>query len=188
MVICSGGKPEWLESWLKTPFYGGRKCKTHMNQYNTIFCAVCMGSPVCETCWQKHHSKLHQGHVVLQVCSCSGRAAIDIQEMKKYMDASGIQVYKINGKDIFFLNPIPKRAKDHHHHDPKCQTCKRKIKDSNYLFCSIACKNYMSTMEYKMEILEEQPTRKRKSTGDCSSVGSMRKRSRKSIPSRAPFW
>ncbi|KAK4426326.1 hypothetical protein Salat_1401100 [Sesamum alatum] len=156
MVNCSGGKPEWLESWLKTPFYGGQKCKKHINQYNTISCAVCMGSPVCETCWKYHHSKLHHGHVVLQVCSSSRRAAIDIQEIKKYMDASGIQVYKINGKDIFFLNPSGEKN--------------------------------VSTTINNMEIVEEQPTRKRKSTGDCSSGGFMRKRSRKSIPSRAPFW
>ncbi|XP_011087027.1 uncharacterized protein At3g50808 [Sesamum indicum] len=120
------------------------------------------------------------------------RAAIDIQEIRKYIDVSGIQLYKINGKDIVFLNPNSDGSQDHHVHDPKCQICRRRIKESNYLFCSIACKNYKS-VEYKMEIGEQQPMRKRKrkstaGEGECSSARSMRKRSRKGIPRRAPFW
>ncbi|KAL0407285.1 UNVERIFIED_CONTAM: hypothetical protein Slati_4042400 [Sesamum latifolium] len=185
MVMCSGGNPEWLESWLQTPFYVGEKCETHILKYNTIFCAVCMGSPICDTCWRWQHSKLHQGHLILQVCSSSGRAAIDIQEIRKYIDVSGIQVYKINGKDILFLNPNWHGSQDHHEHGPKCQTCRRRIKDSNYHFCSIACKNYKS-VEYKMEI-GKMKSRAGGGEGECSSGRSMRKRSRKGIPRRAPF-
>ncbi|KAL0430335.1 UNVERIFIED_CONTAM: hypothetical protein Sradi_0659500 [Sesamum radiatum] len=207
MWSSSGEKPAWLESWLRIPFYRGEKCEKHTHQYNTVFCAICMGSPVCETCWKCHHSKLHQGHISLQVCSASRRAAIEIKTFKKHMDASDIQVYKINGKDIFYLKPCGEGVvkdhhrdhhQDHHHHhthDPKCQTCRKKLKDSNYLFCSIDCKNMMmgnSSMISSTEQQQLQPMGKRKSRADtkeCSSLArSMRKRSRKGIPSRAPFW
>ncbi|KAL0283490.1 UNVERIFIED_CONTAM: hypothetical protein Sangu_2887200 [Sesamum angustifolium] len=172
MVVCSGRNPElWLESWLHTPFYDGEKCETHILKYNTIFCAVCMGSPVCETCWKCRHSKLHQGHLTLQVCSSSGRAAIDIQEIRKYIDVSGIQLYKINDKDIVFLKPNRDGLKIIMHMFP-----------SNY-----------KNVERKIEIGEQRPMRKRrrKSTageGECSSGRAMRKRSRKGTPGRAPFW
>ncbi|KAK4409759.1 hypothetical protein Sango_0048900 [Sesamum angolense] len=141
-VSSTGGMPAWLEPWLSIPFYKGERCKKHVHQYNTIFCAVCMGSPVCETCWKRQHSRLHHGHISLQVCSASRRAAIEIKKFKKHMDASDIQVYKINGKDIFYLKPCREGVHENHNtHDPKCQTCAKKLKDSNCLFCSIACKH-----------------------------------------------
>ncbi|KAK4421315.1 hypothetical protein Salat_2082000 [Sesamum alatum] len=170
MVMSSEANPKWLDSWLDLPFYGGAKCGTHIHKYKTIFCAVCMESAVCETCWKYHHSKNHHGHV----CSCTGRAAVDIKEIKKYMDASGIQLYKINGKDIVFLNPHWDGAQDHHGHDPKCQICKRRIKDSNYLYCSITCKARWVVVGAFIPTVKEQAMR------------SMRKRSRKGIPRRAP--
>ncbi|KAL0424571.1 UNVERIFIED_CONTAM: hypothetical protein Sradi_0991900 [Sesamum radiatum] len=206
MCSSTGGMPAWLEPWLSIPFYKGERCKKHVHQYNTIFCAVCMGSPVCETCWRRQHSRLHHGHISLQVCSASRRAAIEIKKFKKHMDASDIQVYKINGKDIFYLKPCREGVHENHNtHDPKCQTCAKKLKDSNCLFCSIACKSMMgnsSMMINSTEIaaVEQQPQpmrkRKRKSTTagteECSLLGrstmNMRKRSRKGIPSRAPFW
>ncbi|KAL0328800.1 UNVERIFIED_CONTAM: hypothetical protein Scaly_2312600 [Sesamum calycinum] len=125
-----------------------------------------------------------------KVCSSSGRAAIDIQEIRKYIDVSGIQLYKINDKDIVFLKPNRDGSQDHHAHVPKCQTCRRRIKESNSLFCSIACKR-----KRKIEIGEQRPMRKRKrkrkstaGEGECSSGRAMRKRSRKGTPGRAPFW
>ncbi|KAL0430343.1 UNVERIFIED_CONTAM: hypothetical protein Sradi_0660300 [Sesamum radiatum] len=189
MWSSSGEKPAWLESWLRIPFYRGEKCEKHTHQYNTVFCAICMGSLVCETCWKCHHSKLHQGHISLQVCSASRRAAIEIKTFKKHMDASDIQVYKINGKDIFYLKPcgegvVKDHHRDHHHHthDPKCQTCRKSSRIPTISFALLIA----STEQ------QQQPMGKRKSRADteeCSSLArSMRKRSRKGIPSRAPFW
>ncbi|KAI3462795.1 hypothetical protein Pfo_019458 [Paulownia fortunei] len=190
LMIRKKPSPEWLVPWLQTPFYG-EKCRKHVKQHRTVYCGVCMGEPVCETCW-KDRSKEHQDHhPVLHVRIASERAAIETEDIRKFWDVSYIQQYIINHKNILHLNPKLNGAREAKH-NPKCETCKRKLKDSNCSFCSITCK-FMSK-EWDMQIEEtqespdsnsKQPTPKRKST-ECYWF-SIRKKSRKGISRRAPL-
>ncbi|GER30658.1 PLATZ transcription factor family protein, partial [Striga asiatica] len=155
----------------------------------------------------------------IKVRRASERTAIEVCKIKGLLDISGIQVYSINGKEILHLDPEKKKE---HYRDPNCKACKRKLMDSKYCFCSIACKYYHllddpqtietsadeiyfrnnsseTTIEARADEIylinnnSETMTEARsdeiylRNNTVISEARSMRKRSRKRIPTRAPF-
>ncbi|KAK4386678.1 hypothetical protein Sango_2538400 [Sesamum angolense] len=188
MVVCSGRNPEIMARVVAPdPVLRRRKMRDAHPQVQHHILRRLHGEPCLRDLLEMPALQTPPGP-----SHSPRRAAIDIQEKRKYIDVSGIQLYKINDKDIVFLKPNRDGSQDHHAHVPKCQTCRRRIKSLNSLFCSIACKNYKN-VERKIEIGEQRPMRKRKrkstaGEGECSSGRAMRKRSRKGTPRRAPFW
>lgn len=63
--------------------------------------------------------------------------------MSKYMDISGIHIYKINTNHIVYVN---QRRRDDNHRfrnnvERKCQVCEWELDtNSSALFCSVQCK------------------------------------------------
>ncbi|KZV49746.1 hypothetical protein F511_24207 [Dorcoceras hygrometricum] len=129
--------PPWLRDCIETRFYDER-CEKHARKYKIIYCGTCRGSLVCEICWKD--STEHHGHDYLQVYIASWRTSISIGDISQFCDASNIQLYKINSKKVVYLNPNTKGREEKKDGTPKCLNCQRKLIESHYRFCSIACK------------------------------------------------
>ncbi|PIN08956.1 hypothetical protein CDL12_07714 [Handroanthus impetiginosus] len=181
--------PAWLFTWLQIPFYE-EKCHVHIHKYNTIFCGVCMKEPVCEICW-KEESMEHQDHIFLQVRAASRRTAIEMKDIKKLLDISYIQHYKVNSKDILYLRPNFEGGGEQKQ-NPKCEICKRKLITHDYKFCSIICK--FKSLGYSIEKMKSVDSKSTHSTATdestmnilCSSKR-IKINHRKGIPRRAPL-
>ncbi|KZV49747.1 hypothetical protein F511_24208 [Dorcoceras hygrometricum] len=123
--------PPWLRDCIETRFYDKRYEK-HAGKYKTIYCGTCMGSLVCEICWKDSTKPL--------IIVSSWRTSISIGDISRFCDASNIQLYKINSKKVVYLNPNAKGREEKKDGTPKCLNCQRKLIESHYRFCSIACK------------------------------------------------
>ncbi|XP_075492595.1 protein RGF1 INDUCIBLE TRANSCRIPTION FACTOR 1-like [Primulina tabacum] len=137
MAVDSLESPSWLKDCMQIRFYEER-CEKHTRKYKTIYCRSCNGTLECEICWKD--STKHHGHEFLQVYIASWRTSVEIGDINRVWDASNIQVYKINYKQVVYLNPNQKGREEKNEQTPKCQSCRRKLMGSEYRFCSIACK------------------------------------------------
>ncbi|KZV52749.1 hypothetical protein F511_43329 [Dorcoceras hygrometricum] len=129
--------PTWLRDCIETRFYD-KRCEKHAGKYKTIYCGTCRGTLACEICWKD--STEHHDHDYLQVYTASWRTSISIGDISRFCDASNIQLYKINSKKVVYLNPNAKGREEKKDGTPKCLNCQRKLIESHYRFCSIACK------------------------------------------------
>ncbi|KAL2453537.1 PLATZ transcription factor family protein [Abeliophyllum distichum] len=199
--------PRWLKPLLKIKFYSTGPCQSHGKKYyETFFCYQCMGKPLCEICW--NDSQEHRlGHPLLKVYRASRRAALLISDISKFLDISDIQPFIINRAQILYLNSDVDKENHRPNKGHYCDICFRQIKNPKYKLCSIGCK--IKSNKHNIELYDEKyNTKKRKIFLDSSrdvplrasnEVGLKennpseeakceRKRSRKGIPLRAPFF
>ncbi|KAL2551230.1 PLATZ transcription factor family protein [Forsythia ovata] len=212
MVVMEKKKlmvPRWLEPLLKIKFYYEGPCQLHRKKYyETFFCYECMGKPLCEICWSS--SEEHRlGHPLLKVYRASKRAALLISDISKFLDISDIQPFVINNSQILYLNSDVKKENHRPNKGHYCDTCFRQIKNPKYKLCSIGCK--IKSNKNNIELYDEKyNSKKRKKILDSSrdvpltlrasneveirennpseEAKCERKRSRKGIPLRSPFF
>ncbi|XP_057768467.1 uncharacterized protein LOC130988601 [Salvia miltiorrhiza] len=181
---------QWLKAWLDKPFYAAEKCTRHTKHYNTVFCVTCLGDPFCEYCWKDSNLHNHDHHQILHVRRASERTSVEVEDIKKFLDISKIQVYCINKKSIVFLKPHEEGAPDASQ-KPYCHTCHRRLIKSyqfkEYKFCSIACKVGINKLDMKIEQQPSPPLSMMINNDQRRHFISQRKRSRKGIPHRAPL-
>ncbi|KAJ7533946.1 hypothetical protein O6H91_13G072300 [Diphasiastrum complanatum] len=133
MSIIKEG-PEWLTPFLSAQYFS--HCASHAQgrRENTRFCIDCQQGPLCATAIESKHV----AHNTLQIRKASRMNVVKLNEVKKYIDVSNIQVYTINGATIIFLHARPHlqlaRACSSY-----CEVCGRNIVDP-VRFCSIGCK------------------------------------------------
>ncbi|XWS43141.1 hypothetical protein CRYUN_Cryun16bG0077000 [Craigia yunnanensis] len=185
----------WLRPLLQTEFY--RLCECKSTKQCSFYCTDCMGSPFCEDCYNHPHK--HQGHQSLRVYKSSSRAGIRIGGIKNLLDVSDIQTYICNSAKIVYINR--KRRQEHENRinnnngrmGDKCQVCGYELQCSASKFCSIECK-VNSEVDVKEETNNEDvdPTSTAHPTCQEPEIKtkpkSYRKRKRKGIPRRAPFF
>ncbi|GMI65984.1 ABA-INDUCED expression 1 [Hibiscus trionum] len=153
-------KPNWLMPLVDSP------CETHASKY-VFFCLDCMGSVLCEECLR---SKEHPSHQILQVYKASHQVVIKTNGLHKLMDISCIQPYINNDTKVLYINQ--RRQKDAQPNSIiKCQTCGwQLLPGAASRFCSIECKINDEGIQ-----IEKTPH-------------SYRRKSRKGVPRRSPFF
>ncbi|XP_057442016.1 uncharacterized protein At3g50808-like [Lotus japonicus] len=131
--------------------------------------------------------------------------------MEKHIDCSEIQPYKCNKRLVISLCPLPHTGRSSND-EASCNTCSRRLTEPYlYRYCSISCKAIAVSkkpddsippfMSIKEEEASEPPNLlevKKEETSEPSHLPeekkeefpepSMRKRKRKGIPHRAPFF
>ncbi|KAL3643824.1 hypothetical protein CASFOL_011756 [Castilleja foliolosa] len=180
MAIGGDILPVWLLHWLKVPFYE-EKCSNHDSKYMTIYCSTCMVPPSCELCWKTDKNEHHLHCQILRVLRASERTAIKLSDIQQFWDASQIQIYSINSKPILHLMPnLNAHGESSTIAISRCHTCHRKLMDSIFCFCSIACKvnSIIDNRTVQMQI-EDIP--------DLGNEPGISRSRRKGIPQRAPL-
>ncbi|KAJ4767289.1 PLATZ transcription factor family protein [Rhynchospora pubera] len=171
--------------------------------------------PLCPRCVTEHARKGGK-HRLLQIRHYVHSDVVRVNDITKLLDIAKIQQYTANGAKVVHLNP--KSSKPYPEGVPRsyidgapCIICARAISKFS-LFCSIACKvNDNNDNEsafnaeeseadcddyYKREVgvkcssteKEESSSGPKKDNANCSCITSYRKKSRKSIPLRSPFF
>ncbi|GFP87470.1 hypothetical protein PHJA_000890700, partial [Phtheirospermum japonicum] len=157
--------PNWVNSFLEKAFF--EKCLSHDLQKNELnrYCITCDASicKYCITCGG------HKNHSILTIYRHVYQNVVPLTEMEIHIDCDIIQPYKCNKKWVVSLNPLPHNGSGSLiEGDGACNVCKRKLTDPDrFRFCSIKCK----------DAADQQPENPSK-----------RKRSRKGVPHRAPFF
>ncbi|XP_073152739.1 uncharacterized protein [Henckelia pumila] len=102
--------------------------------------------------WLKHciETKFYEERCERHVYIASWRASFEIGDLSQFWDASDIQVYRINFKQVVYLNPNEKGRVETNERTPKCGSCKRKLIESQYKFCSVACKMRSTVFSYRV--------------------------------------
>ncbi|KAG9440853.1 hypothetical protein H6P81_021018 [Aristolochia fimbriata] len=130
VVVQSDLAPQWLWRLLFTDLY--TSCPWHRHPRRR-FCMTCLGEALCDFCTRTHPPH----HPILEVHKVSGSASLRIDDVKKLMDVSNIHPFVINHHRVVRLHRelVKKPVKGH-----CCFNCSKTLHDSNYQFCSIACK------------------------------------------------
>lgn len=172
----SGNYPPWLSPLLNTDFYEPHNhCEAHNNQYCTRFCKNCRSKPLCELCWKVSS---HEDHQLLQIFKVSEKASVRKVDIEKEVDITDIQPYIINSHKVMLLKP-----KEGNGGNPKCFSCQGRIKDEEYIYCSIACKVRSKRINFLCngKIVKEDKA-------ECLAPSySLRRRPRKGTPRRSPL-
>ncbi|KAI4381675.1 hypothetical protein MLD38_007730 [Melastoma candidum] len=188
--------PSWLLSLVRLGrFY--RICEFHGSNFCNIYCMNCMGLAFCPRCKNDHTGS----HDILTAYKASGAATLRTRDLKLIWDISDICVYVINSHQIVF---IQKKGGPGHtgpsNSNDRCQNCLYHIKPQ-CSYCSIECKVEDIIAKKKREENANQGGKRKpceeadadsKADVECKEVSpapkSYRKRPRKGIPHRAPFF
>ncbi|KAJ1686839.1 hypothetical protein LUZ63_018229 [Rhynchospora breviuscula] len=215
MELGKAPLPNWLQPLLAAKFF--ERCERHINERkNEInhFCMKCT-HPLCPRCVTEHTRKGGK-HRLLQIRHYVHSDVVRVNDITKLLDIAKIQQYTANGAKVVHLNP--KSSKPYPEGVPRsyidgapCIICARAISKFS-LFCSIACKvNDNNDNEsvfdtegnevdcddgYKLEVgakrcstqKEESSSGSEKGNANCSHITSYRKKNRKGIPVRSPFF
>ncbi|KAK6117913.1 hypothetical protein DH2020_048318 [Rehmannia glutinosa] len=187
-VFQSQSFPKWVGSFLEKAFF--EKCPSHDLQKNELnrYCITCDAS-ICRYCIT---SGCHNNHKILIIYRYIYQNVVPLKEMAIHIDCDKIQPYKSNKKQVVSLTPLRHSGSGSLIEcAATCNSCKRKLTDPDrFRFCSIACKDEVvqpnqskcegafqhteGTSQQKDKIEQPNPSR--------------RKRSRKGVPHRAPFF
>ncbi|GER49964.1 PLATZ transcription factor family protein [Striga asiatica] len=180
--------PKWIESFLGKTFF--EKCPSHNLGKNELnrYCITCDES-FCRHCITYGY---HKGHDILPINRYTYQNAVPLNEMEVHIDCQNIQVYKCNSKPVLCLNTI-------RHSDSglladgkgKCHVCERKLTNlDRFQFCSIACKIKYVNIYFSVQIQAVTEPIHFLALLDVEEPinPSKRKRSRKGVPTRAPFF
>ncbi|KAI4313671.1 hypothetical protein L6164_026630 [Bauhinia variegata] len=164
-ILSKENNTDWLYTLLHSSF---RKCKDHRDLKNSeknVFCIDC----TLRLC--RHCKEAHSLHRTLQIYRYVYQDVIRLSDLQKHFDCSKIQTYISNNERIIHLNPRPalhdtnpsKRSK-YGDRSPEsqfkvtklltrsksggaCEECGRNLQDERNLFCSIACKISVVSVE-----------------------------------------
>ncbi|XP_021281863.1 uncharacterized protein At3g50808-like [Herrania umbratica] len=181
----------WLKPLLQTEFYGSCECKS--SKQCNFYCRDCMGSPFCENC--NTNPRKHEGHGSLQVYKSSSRPGIKIRGIKDLMDVSDIQPYVCNSSKLVYIHRKRRQeheSRTHGRKGDKCEACGYELQCSTSKFCSIECK-VNGEMAVEEETSNEEVHATSTTRPTCQPLAqaepnSFRKRKRKGIPQRSPFF
>ncbi|WJX47965.1 hypothetical protein P8452_34596 [Trifolium repens] len=191
-------KPMWFDAFLKENFF--ESCSTHPLRKNELnkYCIDC-NMLICQHCVS---SGLHRHHKVLKVHRHLCKEVISLRAIEKYIDCSQIQIHKRNRRPVISLNPLQFDELGSNDQE-SCQVCNRRLNIPElYRYCSIYCKvesvskkseleNTVSTTPVEsssVPSIQSPPPPPPQGTLEGTSVFSFRKRKRKGIPQRAPFY
>ncbi|KAF7089314.1 hypothetical protein CFC21_092311 [Triticum aestivum] len=208
-AAAEGRTPAWLGPLLGAEFY--KPCATHPYQVKNEcnhYCLDCAGVDDAICCTQCVSA--HRNHHIVQIRKSSYHEVIQLAELKAVADVSQVQTYVINYDRVVFLNRRPQAPQD----GVKCigpagacLECGWGLVDTNFLFCSLSCKLDGMVSDPNITFIVD-PRRNREDPGleteeDDEDEGddglpgssnrppgwiSYRRRPRKGIPERAPFY
>ncbi|CAA0826849.1 PLATZ transcription factor family protein [Striga hermonthica] len=153
------------------------------NEHNR-YCITC-DAPICRYCISCGG---HKSHEILTIYRHVYQNVVPLSEMETHMDCQTIQPYKCNKKWVVSLTPLPHNGSGSLiEGDGACNVCKRKLTDSDrFRFCSISCKvQAISGVRRGQHGVGTSQVRDGREQADNPSK---RKRSRKGVPHRAPFF
>nr|XP_029150689.1 uncharacterized protein LOC114925755 [Arachis hypogaea] len=104
MKSTSAMVPSWLENLLSTRFFS--LCNVHKKQSRNeckMFCLDCNNEAYCAHCIAYSHEK----HRVVQIRRSSYHDVVRVKEIENALNITGIQTYRINGYQVFFLITRP---------------------------------------------------------------------------------
>ncbi|KAI4325501.1 hypothetical protein MLD38_030892 [Melastoma candidum] len=182
---CEESSPTWLRRLKLGRFY--RYCESHHSEVCNFYCLRCMGLAICPKCKNQHDQCGRK--MILTAYKASGEATLRTEDVESIWDISDICLYIINRKHILF---IQRKGRDGRrglsHGEGRCRNCSYRIRSPSK-YCSIEC---------KVDMIQRSPateTEERKSAeetgagvGESGAEKSYRKRPRKGIPRRAPFF
>ncbi|KAI4978323.1 hypothetical protein ZWY2020_014877 [Hordeum vulgare] len=199
--------PAWLEPLLGAEFF--KPCADHpylvKNECNH-YCLDCAGEDdavCCTLC-----VSAHRNHRVVQIRKSSYREVIRVAELKAVADVSLVQTYVINYDRVVFLNRRPQAPQ----HGVKCvgpagacRECGRGLVDANFRFCSLGCKLDGMVFDANLTFMVHPRCNRENSGSNTEEEGeedgdpsgpsdpppgwiSYRRRPRKGVPERAPFF
>ncbi|KAL1345518.1 hypothetical protein AAHE18_08G123100 [Arachis hypogaea] len=137
--------PSWLENLLSTRFFS--LCNVHKKQSRNeckMFCLDCNNEAYCAHCIAYSHEK----HRVVQIRRSSYHDVVRVKEIENALNITGIQTYRINGYQVFFLitrpiNPNNKSVISDrvsvNKNNTNCVICTRNLVEP-FVFCSLECK------------------------------------------------
>ncbi|KAF5463881.1 hypothetical protein F2P56_014008 [Juglans regia] len=186
--------PQWLTSILDANFHN--PCKEHKDEEYTLFCLDCDGKVFCKSC-KTQCGIMHADHVVQQVYKASHQAVLRIQDIGLLFEISEIHPYSINSYPVVFLRPRKKnqmqvmRANAAH----KCEA-KSMMQDLTkvadgcarthevLMISQVVTANGSTVLQFCPESRDQE----KMIVPVVEPPKSFRKRSRKGIPKRAPFF
>nr|XP_029144556.1 uncharacterized protein LOC112705205 [Arachis hypogaea] len=145
MKSTSAMVPSWLENLLSTRFFS--LCNVHKKQSRNeckMFCLDCNNEAYCAHCIAYSHEK----HRVVQIRRSSYHDVVRVKEIENALNITGIQTYRINGYQVFFLitrpiNPNNKSVISDrvsvNKNNTNCVICTRNLVEP-FVFCSLECK------------------------------------------------
>ncbi|KAL4292659.1 hypothetical protein AHAS_Ahas18G0050200 [Arachis hypogaea] len=146
MKSTSAMVPSWLENLLSTRFFS--LCNVHKKQSRNeckMFCLDCNNEAYCAHCIAYSHEK----HRVVQIRRSSYHDVVRVKEIENALNITGIQTYRINGYQVFFLitRPINPNNKSIisdrvsvNKNNTNCVICTRNLVEP-FVFCSLECKS-----------------------------------------------
>uniref|UniRef100_A0A7N0USU3 PLATZ transcription factor family protein n=1 Tax=Kalanchoe fedtschenkoi TaxID=63787 RepID=A0A7N0USU3_KALFE len=199
------GKPQWLEDFLAKPYSKPCLLQAHADAgFNTNkFCVDCR-TPVCPSCVTEFG---HTNHAIIQVYRHVYQDSASVRAIRSFMNINGVQINQ-NGP----IDTPPKRAKHNsrinkvtssdrkNRIERMCKICGKKLVPAHqFHYCSIQCKlaDYMSKSDRSVppflmpgtQTLDEACTRgKVDGKEKADEAAATRRRKRKGIPRRAPFF
>ncbi|KAF5188395.1 Platz transcription factor family protein [Thalictrum thalictroides] len=121
--------PPWLKPMIKANYY--IPCEVHGDKCD-MFCVDCTGNPLCSHC-----SVHHKDHHIVKIRRFKHHSIIDVNEVQKYMDISGVQTYTNNKNKSVYLKDFPLRKSNKF--TVTCEICSRRL-HYTFRFCSLRCK------------------------------------------------
>ncbi|XP_057439981.1 uncharacterized protein At3g50808 [Lotus japonicus] len=194
MVVGTANIPSWLQALLdafriREPLAHSPNC-TWSKKFFTVFCIDCL-KLVCKFC--QHHQ--HKEHQVLPLYQASGQDGFKVNELCKLIDIEDIQLYTINAMQIVYVNKRNNKDSKSRNNKtgkedaPKCEVCGWELIKVGNKFCSIECK---AASGRNLSLKSDQSVYQVNSVSvdqvSDDLVESCRKRQRKGMPTRAPFF
>ncbi|PIA42538.1 hypothetical protein AQUCO_02000173v1 [Aquilegia coerulea] len=123
----------WLKPMIKANYY--IPCEVHADMSKSecnMFCVDCMGNPFCSHCLVHH-----KDHHIVKIRRYEEHNIINVNEVQKYMDISGVQTCSINCEKSVYLNDTPLRK--FKSGTKTCKNCSQRV-HYRFRFCSLRCK------------------------------------------------
>ncbi|XP_058086476.1 protein RGF1 INDUCIBLE TRANSCRIPTION FACTOR 1-like [Magnolia sinica] len=126
--------PSWLKVMLSTNFSNVCILHSHTRRHEfNYFCINCSTS-ICSLCLVEHSE-----HKYLQIRKYIYCHVVNLRDIRKLFDCSGVQTFTSNGRKVVFLKEKPtSQTKIHTSNTMTDCVCERSLQDS--LYCSLACK------------------------------------------------
>ncbi|CAG9461765.1 unnamed protein product [Pedinophyceae sp. YPF-701] len=153
-----------IETWIQALIDGNffKPCAAHSKCKRsecTYFCATCVSEGLCSHCLSDH-----RGHEVIQVRKYVYCEVVRLQDIQRYIDASPVQSYIINGSKVVFLRPRPEKRSLKSGISDLCKHCHKLIREG-FLYCSLRCHVQQTVQDG--DVLQPAPTMPAGDDGSC---------------------
>ncbi|KAG0486219.1 hypothetical protein HPP92_008314 [Vanilla planifolia] len=154
-AICNNRPLPWIKVMLIVEQMFHKECKLHKCKAD-FFCLHCQDYPICVKCIA---GGFHLGHPHLRVFICTHKNAVQVEDVQKLLDVSGIHTLRNNGRDVIYLRNRRPITAERNGSVGTCLSCNFRFPSSSVeaQYCSIICKEVGLNLEKEKEGEEKQP-------------------------------